>query len=88
MKNSKNSGGIIASALLMVVTLYGFFWLWNQAKPVEQPVVANPLYEIVDISGLKNEATTLIADKTNAGNLPVLVPTADRIGRANPYAGL
>lgn len=87
--NRSKTFGILGSVILLIGTLAGFFWLWNSAQP---EIVTNSSidqkYQKVEIAGLVSDAETLIANKQNAGGLPVLTPTADKMGRDNPFAGL
>ena len=89
-KGSKSKAlGIFGSLIVLIGTVAGFYWLWNSAQPVTVTnTEVDQKYQKIEISGLKTDAESLIANKQNAGNLPVLAPTADQIGRDNPFAGI
>ncbi|HLC44072.1 MAG TPA: hypothetical protein VJK08_03035 [Patescibacteria group bacterium] len=87
--NRSRTFGILASVILLIGTLVGFFWFWNSAQPaVVIDVAIDQKYQKIEIAGLVSDAEALIANKQNAGDLPVLTPTADKMSRDNPFAGL
>ncbi len=82
-----NALKIIGSVIVLIATLSGFWWLWSSAQPAAVTnTVIDQKYQKIEIAGLKTAAETLIADKQNAGSLPVTAPAADQIGRDNPFA--
>lgn len=80
--------GVIGSSLVLILTLAAFFWLWSSARPAAVVDTAvDQKYQRIEIDGLKADAEALIANKQNAGSLPVQTPTADKMGRDNPFSG-
>ena len=81
--------GLVAAFLLLVATAGGFFWLWNSSQPGEvSDVSVDQKYQKIDISTIKSDAENLTRNKENQGNLPLVAPAADQIGRDNPFAGV
>jgi len=79
--------GIVGSSILLIVTIAGFFWLWNSTRSAAvADTSAAQTYQTVEISSLAETAKSLVSGKQNAGYLPVQAPTADQIGRENPFA--
>lgn len=86
---SKQTLGMLMSVILLIITIGGFFYLWSSSKPAEVTSSAiDQKYQKIEISGLVTDAQSLIANRQNAGNLPVLPPATDKVGRENPFAGL
>lgn len=78
--------GIIGSFFVMIVVIGAFFFVWKSAQPATVTDVAiDQKYKKVEISALKTEAEKMIADRQNAGDLPVKAPTADQVGKDNPF---
>jgi hypothetical protein len=79
--------GLIASTILLIATIGGYIWMWNSTRSeIDSSSVVT--YQTVSIDSIETDAKALVKDKPNQGNLPLAVPTSDKIGRENPFAGI
>lgn len=82
----KSTIGIIASMLFMMLTIGAFYYLWSgqmsQAESANTADVAP--FAVVDISGIKDEATKITTGYENNAGLPIPAPTA-KLGKTNPF---
>lgn len=85
MNKNKQLYGLIGSILFFIATGAAFYWLWTTSQaPATGAIISAPA--VADISGLKDKAKTLISGRENLSGIPVLAPTADKVGRDNPFA--
>lgn len=75
---------LMGSILLLLAVLAGFFWLWN-TRNAKIAVKVSPKYEKIQIEELKKEATSLVETTENLSGMPLQAPSADKIGRDNPF---
>lgn len=81
----KSTIGVVASMLFMLLTAGAFYYVWNTATQegsVSVPDTAS--FAVVDISGIKDEATKITAGNENNAGVPIDVPTS-KLGKSNPF---
>lgn len=81
----KTTVGILAALAFMLITLAGFYYIWNNALDAVASV-APQKFAPVDLSGISEQAKTLTSGAENNANLPIPAPTS-KLGRVNPFAG-
>lgn len=90
MKKSIDSKtlGLIVSIILLIATIGGYVWMWTSVQSEISSDSGTITYQAVSIDSIEADAKALVKDKVNQGNLPLAVPTSDKIGRENPFAGI
>jgi len=77
-----------ASVMFLLITAFGFFWLWRNAQPKGADTVGiQEKYQTVEINSVKRQAEDLVSGKQNLAQMPLKVPTSN-IGRVDPFAAL
>jgi|GEM_PF-4803002 len=84
MNKYKQFYGTIGGILFFIATGAVFYWLWTTSQAPAANVAVNPT-PVADISSLKDQAKELIAGRENLAGIPVVAPTADKVGRNNPF---
>jgi len=75
-------GGIASVVLVVGVFLY----MWQNGKPLaSESAIVNPNYKIVEIGTTISEVQTMMNKLSPEAQLPVTAPTADKIGKDNPF---
>ena len=83
---NSNTLGIIGSFVLLVAVVAGFLWLWNGTNPGSTSAsVATANYQKVNIDADKSIAEKLLSDRNTSAVIPVKSPSADAIGKTNPF---
>ncbi len=78
----KRTLNIFLALIFFAATLIGFYTIWRNSTAAvsSEPETYTPL----EISGVKEEASTLIQGRENNANLPLTTPTA-KMGKTNPF---
>ena len=85
-KLDKNLFSLIGSLVMLIGVVGGFYYMWQIAQPTKSSVaVVSTEYKIVDLGDTLTQATTLLASLRSQATLPVTAPTADLVGKDNPF---
>jgi len=77
---------LIGSLAVLVAVIGAFFYMWQSSQSAASAnVVADARYQVVDIGDTVTVATALVADLASKADLPVVAPTADKVGKENPF---
>ena len=81
-----NQIGLVLGTLLLLATAICFFLLWNNLRASSQAENITNNYPVVSIKDKKKNVEDLLLGKTNLSQMPIPAPTADSVGRDNPFA--
>lgn len=77
---------MIGSVAVLVIVVGAFFYMWQASESAASAnVVVDARYQVVDIGDTVSVATALVADLSSKADLPVVAPTADKVGKDNPF---
>jgi len=86
MKIDSKMLSLIGSLVMLAVVCGTFYYMWQNAQPLTTvKAVPNPKYKIVDLGDTLKQASTLVADLRSQATLPVTTPTADKVGKDDPF---
>jgi hypothetical protein len=75
-------GGIAA----VVIVIGAFLYMWQNGKPATgETVITDAKYKTVEIGNTIGDAQTMMNKLSSKATLPVTAPTADKIGKDNPF---
>lgn len=81
--NEKQLSSVIG-ILVLVGTVFGFFWLWSQADSYIKVTAVPENLQQIEIETIKNDAQDILENKELSSNIPISVAT-DKMGRENPF---
>jgi hypothetical protein len=77
---------LIGSLSFLAIVIGAFLYMWIGSQSAANGEVAiDADYQVVDIGDTVTVATALVADLTSKAILPVVAPTADNVGKENPF---
>ncbi|MEI7792053.1 MAG: hypothetical protein WCI57_01040 [Candidatus Berkelbacteria bacterium] len=75
-------GGIAA----VVLVIGAFLYMWQNGKPVAgEKIITDVKYKTVEIGTTIADAQIMMNKLSSKATLPVTAPTADKIGKDNPF---
>lgn len=78
----KRTLNLLLALVFFAATLIGFYSIWKSS--VAEVPSEPETYTALEISGVKEEASTLIQGRENNANLPIITPTS-KMGKTNPF---
>jgi len=85
-KLDKQLFSLIGSLVMFAAMIGAFYYMWQTAQPVKKTVVViSNKYKIVDLGDTLTQATSLLASLRSQATLPVTAPSAEEIGKDNPF---
>ncbi|MFA7244442.1 MAG: hypothetical protein WC080_04095 [Patescibacteria group bacterium] len=79
----KRTFNLILSLIFLTIAIVGFYMIWKNNSSISVQNTAS--YITLDISGVKDEAETLVQGRENNAGIPLPDPTT-KMGKANPFA--
>ncbi len=85
---NSNKINVTLSAIILFFTVFGFVWLFASASVKNTDTTQiDTKYKTVDITSIKKDITDLLAERQNAGGMPIPSPTS-KMGKENPFSSL
>lgn len=79
----KSTLNLIASLIFLAGVIIGFYSVWSSSA--KSGTATSESFVTLDISGVKEEAASLVAGRENNASIPLPVPTS-KMGKTNPFS--
>ena len=85
---NKNLLALIVSCVFCLLIIGGFVWLWTLSQSqVAAKTTYDQKYRVVELGSTITDIESKVAGFKMQASLPVTAPTADRVGKPNPFVG-